>query len=397
MTPALANEAELYFERGGPAYRLMQRLGIVRGDDPSIRRRIVGFLAITWVPLLVLALIEGRALGPTPRESFLLDFATYARFFLGIPILVLAEVVVGPRLAAAGLQFVRGGLVRPADYPAFDRAIARVAKRRESRFAELVILGLAVAASWWTVAEIAYGGGARTWRSAASDGDSGSAMSYAGFWYRFVAAPVMQFFWYRWLWRLLIWTLFLWTVSRLDLDLVATHADQAGGLGFLGTAHTSLGIFAIALSSVGSAEVAFLLVFEGADVDAFKVPFVVLLAVVQLMFLGPLLIFLPVLARTRLAWMSAYSLLVLQYNRAFHAKWVARTAPTDEPLLGSADIQSLADLGAGFEYVRGMKVVPFSLRVVIQMAVMTSLPCLPLLLLVMPIGKIVDLLAGAVF
>ena len=125
--------------------------------------------------------------------------------------------------------------------------------------------------------------------------------------------------------------------------------------------------------------------------------FVVLLAVVQLMFLGPLLIFVPILARTRLAWMSAYSLLVMQYNRAFHAKWITRDASADEPLLGSSDIQSLADLGHSFEYIRGMRVVPFSLRVAVQMAVMTSLPCIPLLLLVMPIGKIVDLLAGAVF
>jgi hypothetical protein len=87
----------------------------------------------------------------------------------------------------------------------------------------------------------------------------------------------------------------------------------------------------------------------------------------------------------------------LQYNRAFHVKWVAGKAPANEPLLGSADIQSLADLGGSFEYIRNMKVVPFGPRVMIQMAVLTSLPCVPLLLLVMPWGKIVDLFAGAVF
>jgi hypothetical protein len=69
----------------------------------------------------------------------------------------------------------------------------------------------------------------------------------------------------------------------------------------------------------------------------------------------------------------------------------------DEPLLGSADIQSLADLGNGFEYIRKMKPVPFSFRVVIQLAVITSIPCLPLLLLVFPVSKIINLLAGAMF
>ncbi len=50
--PAMANESNLYFERGGPTYRLMQRIGVVKGDDPSITRRIVIFLALTWLPLL---------------------------------------------------------------------------------------------------------------------------------------------------------------------------------------------------------------------------------------------------------------------------------------------------------------------------------------------------------
>ena len=75
MNSALANESELYIERGGPAYRLMQRIGLIRGEDPSVRRRIVAFLAVTWIPLLVSPVWEGVALGPTPRESLLLDFA----------------------------------------------------------------------------------------------------------------------------------------------------------------------------------------------------------------------------------------------------------------------------------------------------------------------------------
>ena len=102
MTSSLARDSELEFELGGPAYRLMQRVGLIKGAGPSIGRRSVGFLLITWVPLLVFSLIEGRALGPTPRESFLLDFATYARFFLAVPLLFVAEVVAGPRLRSAG-------------------------------------------------------------------------------------------------------------------------------------------------------------------------------------------------------------------------------------------------------------------------------------------------------
>ncbi len=394
MSPVLANEGELYFERGGPVSRFVQRLALRLGLKLTVRVRIVGFLLITWVPLLLFALLEGRAVGASPKESLLQDFATYARFFVAIPLLILAESVVGPRLTGAGLRFVQGGFVRPADYPAFDQAIARVAKRRESLWAELIILGLAFTGAWLFTPET-LAGEIATWRSPNAPG-TGLGVSLTALWYRVVATPILLFFWYRWLWRLFVWASFLWTVSRLNLDLVATHADQAGGLGFLGTAHTALGILAVGLSSILSGEAAFLIVFQQAAIETFKVPYVALLVIVELMFLGPLLVFIPILIRTRLAWSRDYSLLVDRYNRSFHEKWIAGKMPANESLLGSGDIQSLADLGNSFQYIQGMKVVPFSLRVVIQLAIVTSLPCLPLFLLVMPIDKIIELLTKVV-
>jgi hypothetical protein len=389
------NVDELYFERGGPAQRFVKQLFLGLGFNLTVPVRIVGFLLITWVPLLLFALLEGRALGILPKESLLLDFGTYARFFLAVPLLVVAESVVGPRLRAAGLQFVQGGFVRPEDYPAFDRAIARAARWRESILAELIILSVAVAGAWLFTPETVTGEIA-TWRSPNFPGSS-LGISFTALWYRLIAVPILQFFWYRWLWRLLVWASFLWSVSRLNLNLVGTHADQAGGLGFLGTAHTSLGIFAVAMTSVLSAEAAFLIVFQKAEIATFQVPYAVVLLIVELMFLGPLLIFTPTLIRTRLAWLREYGLLVTRYNRAFHEKWIMGQAAADEPLLGSADIQSLADLGGSFEYLRGMKVVPFGLRVIIQLALVTSVPCLPLIILVVPIGQILELLTKAVF
>lgn len=393
MIPQLAIERELYFERGGPAYRFMQRIGIIRGDDPSINRRILGFLAITWVPLLLFSLLDGYALGPTPRQSFLLDFATYVRFFLAVPLLFVAEVVVGPRLTAAGLQFAQAGFVRPEEYPAFDRAVARVVRWRESVWAEIIIVSMALAVAWTLSPDSFYGGEATSWIAVSNE--AGAHFSLAGLWYKFIAIPILQFFWLRWLWRLVIWARFLGAVSRLNLDLVPTHADQAGGLGFLGTAHISLGIFAVAFSSVLSADAAFRIVFEGAPIENFKVVAIALLVATEVICLGPMLVFVPIMARARRAALREYSMLVVHYNRAFHEKWVTGKAPEGEPLLGSADIQSLADLGGSFEYIRSMKIVPFSVRVILQLAVVAALPAVPLLPLVMPWENILNFIAAA--
>jgi hypothetical protein len=396
MNSALANESDLYIERGGPAYRLMQRIGLIRGEDPSVRRRIVVFLAVTWLPLLIFAVWEGLAIGPTPRETFLLDFATFARFLIAVPLLVVAEVTIGPRMTSAGLHFVRAGLVRPADYPAFEQAIRRVVRWRESLWAELVLLGMAGVGAWTLTTESLYGSTTASWQNAVGATDQGSRLVLVGLWYHVIAVPIIQFFWYRWLWRLIIWIRFLYDVSRLDLDLVPTHADAAGGLGFLGTAHTAFGILSFALSSVLSAAAAFLIVFEEAPIETFQIHFVTMLIAAEVLFLGPLILFCPALIRARQTWLREYSLLVLRYNRAFHEKWIEGQVADGEPLLGSGDIQSLADLGNSFEFIRGMKVVPFSVRVILQLAVVTIMPALPLVLLVMPVEKILDLMAKAV-
>ena len=64
----------------------------------------------------------------------------------------------------------------------------------------------------------------------------------------------------------------------------------------------------------------------------------------------------------------------------FHEKWLRGSAPRDEPLVGSADIQSLADLGNSFETVSNMSVVPITWSAVVQLVTVTLLPIIPLLL-----------------
>ena len=390
--PSMASESHLYFERGGPAYRLMQRLNVVKGDDPSINRRIVIFLALTWLPLLILSFLEGIALGPTPEQSFLLDFASYARFFVAFPMLIIAEVVIGPRLTIAGLHFVRAGLVREDDYPAFDSAVEKVRARREALLPELIILGIAVFGAWSMTAAL-YAGQETSWHVIRTEG--GIRLSMAGVWYLLVAVPLLQFMFYRWMWRLIIWTGFLRDMSRLNLRLVVSHPDAAAGLGFLGATQVVFGLLAFGLGSVLSGSAAFLLVFHGVNIETFKIPFGAYLVLVNLIFLGPLFVFVPLLARTRRQGLREFSSLAGVYNDSFAEKWIRGKPPEGEPLLGSSDIQSLADLGNSYQFARQMKLFPFSLQEIIKLSVIAAAPMLPLLPLVMPIEEILKVLAKA--
>jgi hypothetical protein len=120
--------------------------------------------------------------------------------------------------------------------------------------------------------------------------------------------------------------------------------------------------------------------FAGAKLLAFKLQIAGLVAFMLLTVLGPLLVFGPRLAAARRTGLREYGTLAQNYVRAFDHKWLRGGAPADEPLIGSADIQSLADLGNSFEVVKGMRFAPITLNAVVQLAVVTLLPLAPLLL-----------------
>jgi hypothetical protein len=66
---------------------------------------------------------------------------------------------------------------------------------------------------------------------------------------------------------------------------------------------------------------------------------------------------------------------------------------TDESLLGTGDIQSLADLGNSYQGLKKLRAGPIELGDFVAMAIPGILPALPLALTVMPLKEILtDLL-----
>jgi hypothetical protein len=67
-----------------------------------------------------------------------------------------------------------------------------------------------------------------------------------------------------------------------------------------------------------------------------------------------------------------------------------------EPLLGSPDIQSLADLSSSFAIVNEMKLVPFGKDTVIRFLVVIVLPLTPLLFTMFSLEELVKRLISVV-
>lgn len=390
-------QAEFAFEFGGPAYRLMQRCGIIKGAGPSVLRRIIAFICVTWIPLLIFAIVEGHALGPTPRSSLLLDFATYARLFVAVPLVFAAEILVGPRIRQAGLRFIEAEIVKPESHVEFLAAVARADRRREAYLPELLFIIVALLGAELLTLERMTGLAATSWHTNWVDGEL--RWSLAGLWYRFLVTPLIQFFVLRWIWRVVIWTVFLRDVARLPLNLCATHTDMSAGLGFLGLAHVSMAIFPFAVGCVISAEIAFRARFEGLDLavlEAMTPILVAYLAFVEVATFGPLLIFLPLLARTRREALRSYGMLVQHHNRLFHMKWIEGEHAPGETPLGNPDMSSLVDLGSSYTVIRQMNIVPFSTAHLVRVAIISCLPGAMLIFQILPFTQALKLIAGTV-
>ena len=113
--------------------------------------------------------------------------------------------------------------------------------------------------------------------------------------------------------------------------------------------------------------------------------------------LCPLMVFAGQLARAKRAGLVEYGVLAQRYVREFDAKWVRGARDPDEPLVGSGDIQSLADLANSFDVIRTMRFAPFSKETVLQLGVVTLAPLLPLTLTMISLEELLKRLLSAVF
>jgi hypothetical protein len=154
--------------------------------------------------------------------------------------------------------------------------------------------------------------------------------------------------------------------------------------------HSEFVPLVLAISAVQAASLAQDIASDRMTFEAIYPSIAVVLLVDAVLFVGPLFIFLRRLWDCKVKGMNDYSALAERYVSEFDQKWLGAAPAPGNPLLGTADIQSLADLSNAVSIVRDMRLVPVSPRLMMDLAVAALLPLLPLVLFKYPIA---DLLA----
>ena len=377
---------------GGPVFQLLRRAHITGDALELVRRRTILIALFAWLPLLALSALEGHALGGSVAVPFLRDVDVHVRFLVALPLLIVAELVVHQRMRFVLRQFHERRLIPASASNSLEAAIASAMRLRNSVLAELLLIAfvylVGISVLWRHYMTLA----TPTWY--ATPTAAGTTLSMAGWWYGYVSLPFFQFLLLRWYFRIFIWARFLFRVSRIDLSLIPTHPDRVGGLGFLSNTAYAFVPLAAAHGAMLAGLIANRIFYQGAGLLDFKVEVAVVLAFLLCLVFGPLVVFAPRLAEAKRTGLREYGTLAERYVRDFDAKWLRGGAPAGEQLVGSADLQSLADLGNSFEVVRTMRAVPVTKEAVFQLAGVTLLPVVPLALTMMSLEDLLKKLFG---
>ena len=393
-----AGEPDFSLVIGGPLHQLYLGTRLARSPLDLVGRRMVVIALICWLPLLLLTILAGQFTSGV-AVPFGRDPEVHIKLLLAVPMLIGAEKLVHERIRIVVQQFLHRNIIAKEDQSRFGKLIDSSMHIRNSAFIEIGLLALVIGVGFWmwrenlslTVSSVKLS----SWY-AVNDG-SRSHLTLAGKYYAFVSLSVFRFLLLRWYFRLLIWYRFLWDVRGLPLQLNLYHPDRAGGLGFLSISLVAFSPVFVAQTTALAGVIYTRILYAGERITDFKVEIAGALLFCMLVVTLPLSFFIIILERAGRIAKGEFGVLSSRYVDDFRNKWVKGNIPPDEQLLGTPDMQSLADLGNAFTSVNGMNIIPVTIRTLMRLLLAIAAPLAPLILTAIPLHEIVMRLFKMIF
>lgn len=335
---------------------------------------------------MILCAINGTAWGNKVTITLLQDFSVYARFMVALPLLITAESVIDPLIEQAGSTLNSSGIIRQDALPAFHADVAQVLRLRDSVLVDLLLAFfsflpyfLFFADYQWMSSEVS------TWHGSVQGG-----LSPAGWWFVFVASPLLRFFIFQWLWRGALWAFLLWKVSNLNLDLLPTHPDRLAGLGFLLYVQEQFGVLAMAMASVVAGQFANEIFHFGRTYKTMTASMGVFVAMSIVIILLPLTFFSRQLFMARHYGLVRYSVAGRKVTHKFDVKWVRQLGLEPESMIGTQDPSSLIDYISTYDVINKTRLVLITRHAAMYIAVLAAAPFALVWLIATPLERVVE-------
>jgi hypothetical protein len=360
--------------------RLFQRLGMGSYRTIDLVKRSLCLIVLTWGVLAVLAVWSDVHWTKPPGKNFFLDFAAYGQLLIGLPMFLIAERVIDWQTREAARCFLTTGVVQPGDAVRLVRINWQLKRLRHSIWPDLICIAIAYAVTAsWMIPEMY--NDRLTWHAMVQSGDH-QLLTGPGVWELIFVGPLTTYWWLRWAVKIFLWTRYLYQISSLRLNLVPSHPDSTGGIGFLSDAQTKFGwvILAYGVSYVAPT-ILYKLKFEGATIFVLSVwgygaSFVV---GAPLLFTLPLFMFTKQLYQAKVRALEAFQERSMERAKAFEDKWLKACSSGNYELMSGSDLAGLDALNRVYGHIHKMRVVPFDLRSFSELVGSALGPMVPLL------------------
>jgi hypothetical protein len=373
-------------------FRLHRRIGLIPTDGLGLARRAIFWALVAWLPVAAWAWYAGRAVSPIAGEPLLAHFGVQARCLVAIPLLILAEAQAHRITLRLLPHFVSSGLVPETQMLAFRAALAGAAKLRDATVPWLLMLGAVLALN--TGAEALERSHEVIWATDA--GGPPDKLGFGAIWFLYVARPIQLALVVAWMWRVFLLGSLFRRIAKLDLALVPTHPDRAGGLGFLESTPKIFAPVVLALGTVLAARWGHDVVYHGVHVQELRMQMAAFVIVAVTLFSAPLLAFVPLMVKTKRRALLDYSALVGRHGRLVRDRWIEGHELKDDALLNAPELGPVADTASIYAAVATMRVLPIGLATVAPLLIAAMLPLIAVLAIEIPIAKILGALAKAV-
>jgi hypothetical protein len=188
--------------------------------------------------------------------------------------------------------------------------------------------------------------------------DTGGGFGFGGTWAAYVVRPIFLALLLGWLWRIVLLVVLFARIGRSGLDLVPTHPDRAGGLGFVEKLPGALAPVTLALSAMLASRWAHDILHHGQTLGTLRMPAAAFVVGWTLLLLAPLLALAPALRAAKKKALPGYAALVAEQGRLVRRRWVEGTAKDEAPKLEPAGVGPIADAAVMYDAVKKMKSAP---------------------------------------
>jgi hypothetical protein len=378
--------------RDDPPFRVLRSMGLIPRDGLGVGRRALFFTLLASVPIAIWAWIAGRAISTAAGEPLLQHFGVHVRCLLAIPTLILAQGLAHDVTTQLLPWFVRSGAIAADKVDRFRDVVRSVGRLRSATLPWIVIAGIVIV--WSATGPMHKDADEMSW--ATGSAASSAELGFGGWWFLFVARPIYIALVLGWVWRVVLLVILFVRISKLGLELVPTHPDGLGGLGFVERFATMFAPVVFVLSAALAAQWAHQVVYHDVAVQTLRVPAVIFVVAMLLVFLAPLLVFAgPLIAAKRRAKLE-YGALVGEHGDLVRKRWILGEPVAKADILDAPELGPVADTVSLYDAVARMRPVPIGKAALLAIAVPAVMPLLLMFALKVPVMDILVKLLHAV-